>query len=179
MRSKTEAMAGLRRMLHDMLTAREGGRAPRLARVKGCVDGAMRALLDSGQATRKELLDLVAAERARVSGPATGGDRRGVAWAPDGAAAPITAAGSSCSPAKSQQAPLTPAAPSPPGEPPSPAEPPLPAVPPVNAHLRGRRARRDLVGDAHARGRLGRRRRGRHRRPHRPCHPCNPRASRP
>lgn len=72
MRSKTEAMAGLRRMLHDMLTAREGGEsAPRLARVKGCVDGAMRALLDSGQATRKELLDLVAAERARVSGPAT------------------------------------------------------------------------------------------------------------
>ncbi|WP_437820272.1 hypothetical protein [Sorangium sp. So ce1078] len=72
MRSKTEAMAGLRRMLHDMLTAREGGEsAPRLARAKGYVDGAMRELLDSGQATRQELLELVAAERARVSGPAT------------------------------------------------------------------------------------------------------------
>lgn len=72
MRSKIEAMAGLRRMLHDMLTAREGGEsAPRLARTKGYVDGAMRELLDSGQATRHELLELVAAERARVSGPAT------------------------------------------------------------------------------------------------------------
>ncbi|WP_437492769.1 hypothetical protein WME75_18820 [Sorangium sp. So ce1014] len=72
MRSKTEAMTGLRRMLHDMLTAREGGEsAPRLARTKGYVDGAMRELLDSGQATRQELLELVAAERARVSGPAT------------------------------------------------------------------------------------------------------------
>jgi hypothetical protein len=31
----------------------------------------MRALLESGQATKQELLELVAAERARVSGPAT------------------------------------------------------------------------------------------------------------
>ncbi|KYF65376.1 hypothetical protein BE15_09015 [Sorangium cellulosum] len=72
MRSKTEAMAGLRRMLHDMLIAREGGEsAPRLARAQGTVDGAMRALLDSGQASLQELLELVAAERARVRGPAT------------------------------------------------------------------------------------------------------------
>ncbi|AUX42936.1 hypothetical protein SOCE26_043760 [Sorangium cellulosum] len=72
MRSKTETMAGLRRMLHEMLTAREGGEsAPRLARTQGYVDGYMRALLDSGQATRQELLELVALERARVSGPAT------------------------------------------------------------------------------------------------------------
>ncbi|MGK3963299.1 hypothetical protein WMF38_03815 [Sorangium sp. So ce118] len=72
MRSKTERMAGLRRMLHDLLIARESGEsAPRLARAQGHVDGAMRALLDSGQATLQELLELVAAERARVSGPAT------------------------------------------------------------------------------------------------------------
>jgi hypothetical protein len=31
----------------------------------------MRALLESGQASKAELLALVAAERARVSGPAT------------------------------------------------------------------------------------------------------------
>jgi hypothetical protein len=31
----------------------------------------MRALLESGHATKQELLELVALERARVSGPAT------------------------------------------------------------------------------------------------------------
>jgi hypothetical protein len=35
------------------------------------VDGYMRALLESGHATKQELLELVAVERARVSGPAT------------------------------------------------------------------------------------------------------------
>lgn len=72
MRSKAEMMAGLKRMLHDMLAAREGGVShPRLARTQGYVDGYMRALLESGQATKEELLELVALERSSVSGPAT------------------------------------------------------------------------------------------------------------
>jgi hypothetical protein len=72
MRSKTEMMGELRRMLHDMLAAREGGvNHPRLARTQGYVDGYMRALLESGQATKEELLELVALERSSVSGPAT------------------------------------------------------------------------------------------------------------
>ena len=72
MGSKTERMARLMRMLHDLLIAREGGEsAPRLARAQAHVDGAMRVLLDSGQATLRELLEIVATERARVSGPAT------------------------------------------------------------------------------------------------------------
>jgi hypothetical protein len=72
MRSKAEMMVELRRMLHDMLAAREVGDShPRLARAQGCVDGYMRALLESGQATKEELLELVALERCSVSGPAT------------------------------------------------------------------------------------------------------------
>ncbi|AUX22768.1 hypothetical protein SOCEGT47_032780 [Sorangium cellulosum] len=72
MRSKTETVAGLRRMLNEMLAARERGEsAPRLSRTQGYMDGYMRALLDSGQVTRQELLEIVAVERARVSGPAT------------------------------------------------------------------------------------------------------------
>ncbi len=42
----------------------------------GYVDGYMRAMLESGQATKHELLELVARERARVSGPATRENRR-------------------------------------------------------------------------------------------------------
>lgn len=69
---KADLIAELQRLLHDVFIAREKGENyPRLARAHGYVDGYMRALLESGQATKEELLELVAAERARVSGPAT------------------------------------------------------------------------------------------------------------
>jgi hypothetical protein len=71
MRSKVEMMSGLQRMLHDLFTAREAGVSyPKVARTQGHVDGYMRALLECGQASKQELLELVAAERSRVSGPA-------------------------------------------------------------------------------------------------------------
>jgi hypothetical protein len=70
--NKAEMLAELSRLLHDLFTARaEGANYPRLARAHGYADGYMRALLESGQCTKHELLELVAAERARVSGPAT------------------------------------------------------------------------------------------------------------
>jgi hypothetical protein len=71
MRTRAEVLADLKTMLEDMLRASAGGVAgPRLARAHGYVDGYMRALLDLGIATRKELLEVVAAERERVNGPA-------------------------------------------------------------------------------------------------------------
>jgi len=70
--SKADMLAELRRLLHDAFVARsEGTNYARLARAHGYVDGYMRALLESGHATKQELLELVALERARVSGPAT------------------------------------------------------------------------------------------------------------
>jgi len=72
MRSKAEMVAELKGMLHDMFEARAGGTLhPRLARTQGYVDGYMRALLDAGHVTKQELLEMVAGERAFVSGPAT------------------------------------------------------------------------------------------------------------
>lgn len=69
---KADLIAELQGLLHDVFVARNKGEShPRLARAQGYVDGYMRVLLESGQATQKELLSLVAAERARVSGPAT------------------------------------------------------------------------------------------------------------
>lgn len=59
-------------MLHDVFVARTRGHShPKMARVHGYVDGYMRALLDHGVADKHELLELVAEERAAVSGPAT------------------------------------------------------------------------------------------------------------
>ncbi len=70
--SKEDMLAELRRLLHDVFVARcEGAHYNRLARAHGYVDGYMRALLESGEATKQELLELVALERALVSGPAT------------------------------------------------------------------------------------------------------------
>ena len=70
--SKAEMLAELRRLLHDIFVARaEGAHYNRLARAHGYVDGFMRALLESGQCTKQELLEIVAMERAAVSGPAT------------------------------------------------------------------------------------------------------------
>ena len=71
MRSKADQIAELQRLLHDVFVARrEGASHPRFSRAQGFIDGYMRALLESGTATKAELLELVATERARVSGPA-------------------------------------------------------------------------------------------------------------
>jgi hypothetical protein len=70
--SKVDMLAELRRLLHDVFTARaEGANYNRLARAHGYVDGYMRALLESGECSKQELLELVARERTLVSGPAT------------------------------------------------------------------------------------------------------------
>ena len=70
--SKAEMLENLRGMLVDVFKLRrEGAAYARLARAHGYVDGYMRVLLESGAATRKELLDVVAGERIRADGPAT------------------------------------------------------------------------------------------------------------
>jgi hypothetical protein len=70
--SKAEVLKELETMLRDVLTATDAGRAyPRMARAHGYVDGFMRGLLDTGFATKSELLEIVARERSRASGPAT------------------------------------------------------------------------------------------------------------
>lgn len=72
MRSKSEMLAELKTMLHDVFVARAQGTShPRMARAHGYVDGYMRALLDGGHADKSELLALVAEQREIVSGPAT------------------------------------------------------------------------------------------------------------
>jgi hypothetical protein len=72
MRSKAEMLKELETMLHDIFVARTTGmNYSRLARAHGYVDGYMRALLDSGMASKQELLQLVAAKRGEVDGPAT------------------------------------------------------------------------------------------------------------
>ena len=72
MRTKADLLTELSQLLHELFVARtEGVNYPRLARAHGYVDGLMRGLLDSGLMTKGELLELVAEERARVSGPAT------------------------------------------------------------------------------------------------------------
>lgn len=62
----------LRRMLRESFTLQhEGGSYAKLARAQGNADGYMRALLDAGHASQRELLALVGEERAAVRGPAT------------------------------------------------------------------------------------------------------------
>jgi hypothetical protein len=71
MTAKADLLNELRGMLRDVLVAKEAGHAhAKLARAHGYVDGFMKALLDSGIATKGELLEIVATERERVSGPA-------------------------------------------------------------------------------------------------------------
>jgi len=71
MRNKTEILDELRTMLRDIFTAKAAGETHvRLARAHGYVDGYMRAVLETGLATRNELVEIVAAERERASGPA-------------------------------------------------------------------------------------------------------------
>jgi hypothetical protein len=61
----------LRVMLRDVFTAKAAGEThQRLSRAHGYVDGFMKALLDGGLVSKQELLEVVAAERERVSGPA-------------------------------------------------------------------------------------------------------------
>lgn len=58
-------------MLKDVFAAKAAGESHgRLARAHGYVDGYMRALLETDVLTKGELLEIVASERERVSGPA-------------------------------------------------------------------------------------------------------------
>jgi hypothetical protein len=71
MRTKAEVLGELRAMLRDIFIAKSQGEThARLARAHGYVDGYMRALLETGLAQKQELLEIVAAERERASGPA-------------------------------------------------------------------------------------------------------------
>ena len=66
--TKPEALAELRRALRVMLTLmNEGSTFPKLSRAQGYVDGYMRALLDGKLASQKELLAVVAEERAALN----------------------------------------------------------------------------------------------------------------
>ena len=70
-KSKADILAELRGMLRDVFAAQAAGQVhTRVARAHGYVDGFMRALLDSGVAAKSELLEIVASERERISGPA-------------------------------------------------------------------------------------------------------------
>lgn len=71
--SKTAMLETLRSLVREALRMRrEGAGYSKLARAGGTVDGYLRAMIDSGIASRAELLDLVSAERAKLDGPATG-----------------------------------------------------------------------------------------------------------
>jgi hypothetical protein len=71
MRTKAEVLSDLQAMLRDLLAAATSGAGRgRLGRAHGYVDGYMRALLDLGITDQAELLQLVASERERASGPA-------------------------------------------------------------------------------------------------------------
>ena len=71
MRTKSDVLLDLRNMLRDVLAAKAaGGTHQRIARAHGYVDGYMRALLDLEVVDKAELLDIVATERERSSGPA-------------------------------------------------------------------------------------------------------------
>jgi len=71
MRKKTELLSDLREMMRDLIALRASGELyPRLARAHGYIDGFMRAMLDAELVTKRELLELVAEERERASGPA-------------------------------------------------------------------------------------------------------------
>ena len=71
MRTKSEVLGDLRNMLRDIFVAKSNGEThARLARAHGYVDGYMRALIETGLADKQELVEIVAAERERSSGPA-------------------------------------------------------------------------------------------------------------
>ncbi len=67
-----EMLNNLRTMLTEVFRLRnEGASSANLAHSQGLVDGYIRALIDSGVATQKELLKIVAEQRRAVDGPAT------------------------------------------------------------------------------------------------------------
>lgn len=69
---KADMLRELRNVLRESFTLQhEGGSYAKLSRAQGVADGYMRALLDSGLSTNRELLALVAEERTAVRGPAT------------------------------------------------------------------------------------------------------------
>jgi hypothetical protein len=71
MGTKSEMLSELKSMLNDLLARRTRGDSyPRLLRAQGYIDGYMKALLDAGFFTQKELLATVAEERSLVHGPA-------------------------------------------------------------------------------------------------------------
>ncbi|MCA9631305.1 MAG: hypothetical protein KC766_26770 [Myxococcales bacterium] len=85
--SKAEMFKNLRDMLRDVFQLRaEGVAYARLARAHGYIDGCMRVMLETGVASKQELLELVAEERRVASGPATG-DVRSSEASSDGAIA--------------------------------------------------------------------------------------------
>ena len=71
-RTTLNMLAELRKLLADALRLRnQGGAYAKLARTQGYVDGYMRAMIDSGSITQRDLLILVAEQREMVDGPAT------------------------------------------------------------------------------------------------------------
>ncbi len=69
---KSELFANLRSMLTETFRLRnEGASYANLSRSQGCVDGYMKALIDAGITTERELLALVIDQRRVVDGPAT------------------------------------------------------------------------------------------------------------
>ena len=69
--SKDQLITELTTLLRDLFEQRrEGVAVQRLARAHGYVDGYMRVMLESGVATKSELLGIVARERETSDGPA-------------------------------------------------------------------------------------------------------------
>ncbi len=68
-----EAIVRLRKLLRDLFSARyQGVDGVRNARAQGYADGYMAALLASGKISQRDMLEVVAEERARAAGPAAG-----------------------------------------------------------------------------------------------------------
>jgi len=64
MARKTDMLVTLRKLLGDVFGAQYGGaHHERLSRAFGYADGYMRAMLDSGIASKQELLEVVVTER--------------------------------------------------------------------------------------------------------------------
>ena len=72
-KSTLEMLETLRGLVRDALRMRsEGSSYARLSRASGLIDGYMRVLLESGLVEARELLQIVARERAAHDGPAVG-----------------------------------------------------------------------------------------------------------
>lgn len=70
-KSTLEMLETLREMVREALRLRsEGSSYVRLARASGMIDGYMRVLLEAGLVEARELLQIVAHERAAHDGPA-------------------------------------------------------------------------------------------------------------